>query len=309
MQFFRNTTNIEIKEDTVITLGKFDGLHKGHRFLMEGLRMEKHKHHLKSVVFTFSTFPRDEIENKKHAVLLTLKEKETLFEKAGVDYVVEYPFTKDVRMMEPEEFVEMLVKRLHVKIFVIGTDFFFGYQKRGNYQLLQKLSEKYDYKVVIITKKQVDGVDISSTRIRELIANGQIEKANLLLGYDYFFEGIVETGNRIGHTIGIPTVNLYPDDNKLLPPFGVYASCVEIGKRSYYGLTNVGVKPTVGERNPVGIETHILDFDDMIYGENIRVHLKYHIRDEIKFNGIETLKNQINKDIEAIKNYINITKC
>ncbi|SFP92227.1 riboflavin kinase / FMN adenylyltransferase [Lachnospiraceae bacterium XBB1006] len=309
MKFFRNTTEIAIEEDTVITLGKFDGLHKGHRFLMEGLRMEKQKHHLKSVVFTFSTYPKDEIEHKKHDVLLTLKEKEALFARAGVDYVVEYPFTKEIRCMEAEEFVDMLVTRLHVKVFVIGTDFFFGYQKSGNYQLLQDLSAHYGFQVIIITKKQVDGIDISSTRIRGLIKQGQIEKANDLLGYPYFFEGFVETGNQLGRTIGIPTVNLYPGENKLLPPFGVYCSKVEIGNRSYLGLTNIGVKPTVGEKNPVSVETFILDFNEMIYGESIRVSLQAYIREEKKFSSLDSLKVQIEKDIETIKNYKNVTKC
>lgn len=300
MKCFRNTTDIYIEEDTVITLGKFDGLHSGHRVLVEALRKEKEKTGFKSVVFTFSRLPKEEIEKKKQPFLLSMEEKETLLEESGVDYVIEYPFTEEVRRMEAEDFVAMLVEKLHVKVFVIGTDFSFGYEKRGNYGLLQSLSQNYGFRVLAFTKKQKQGEDISSTRIRNAILNGDIQTANELLGYPYFFEGEVQNGRKIGRTIGIPTVNLTPHERKLLPPFGVYASETVVDGKTYLSLSNIGKKPTVGDNNPVGLETYIFDFHEEIYGKPICVKLLQFIRGEKKFESVEELKQQIQLDITKI---------
>lgn len=300
MKCFRDTTDIAVHENTVITLGKFDGLHSGHRVLIEALRIEKEKTGYKSVVFTFSKSPKEEIEKKKQPALLTMKEKETLLELFGVDYVIEYPFTSDVRQMKAEDFIELLVEKLHVKVFVIGTDFCFGYEKAGNYTLLQQLSQKYGYRVLAFTKKQCQGEDISSTKIRDAISNGDVKAASSLLGYPYFFEGIVLNGRRIGRTIGVPTLNIEPEENKLLPPFGVYASQTVIDGKTYLSLTNIGRKPTVGDNNPVGIETHVFDFHEDVYGKNVRVQLLEWIREEKKFNSVDELKIQIEKDITKI---------
>ncbi|MBE5900633.1 MAG: bifunctional riboflavin kinase/FAD synthetase [Lachnospiraceae bacterium] len=300
MKCFRNTTDIYIEEDTVITLGKFDGLHSGHRVLVEALRKEKEKTGFKSVVFTFSRLPKEKIEKKKQPFLLSMEEKESLLEKSGVDYVIEYPFTEEVRRMEAEDFVAMLVEKLHVKVFVIGTDFSFGYEKRGNYGLLQSLSQNYGFRVLAFTKKQKQGEDISSTRIRNAILNGDIQTANELLGYPYFFEGEVQNGRKIGRTIGIPTVNLTPHERKLLPPFGVYASETVVDGKTYLSLSNIGKKPTVGDDNPVGLETYIFDFHEEIYGKPICVKLLQFIRGEKKFESVEELKQQIQLDITKI---------
>lgn len=300
MKCFRNTMDIHIEENTVITLGKFDGLHSGHRVLIDALKREKENTGFQSVVFTFSRSPKEEIEKTKQPLLLTMEEKETLLKEAGVDYVIEYPFTDEVRRMDAEEFVRMLVEKLHVKVFVIGTDFSFGYEKRGNYALLQQLSQSYGFRILAFTKKQKQGDDISSTRIRNAICCGDMKTANELLGYPYFFEGTVLNGQKIGRTIGIPTANLIPHPKKLLPPFGVYASETVINGKSYLSLSNIGRKPTVGEDNPVGIETHIFDFHEDIYGKDIRVKLLQYIRSEKKFESVEELKQQIHLDITKI---------
>ena len=301
MKYFRNTTEIAISEGTVISLGKFDGLHSGHRYLLQELLHQKERLGGKSVIFTFSTPPRDEIEKKKHKVLLTLEEKEFIFEQAGIDYLIEYPFTQDVMKMSAEDFVDMIVKRLNVKAFIVGTDYYFGYQRKGDYHLLEELSSQYGFDVIVVNKKQYHGEDISSTLIRNCIKQDNLLLANELLGFPFFVQGSVEEGNHIGRTIGIPTINLLPAEEKLLPSNGVYASTIFVNNQEYKGITNIGKKPTVGDDNPIGVETHIFDFNKNVYGQKVRVTLLEKVRDERKFSSVEELKNQIQDDICRIK--------
>ena len=300
MKYFRDTTDVYIEEDTVVTLGKFDGLHSGHQYLLQHLQKIKQSGQLKSVIFTFTRPPKERIEQEKQQVLSTLDEKEYIFAQRQIDYLIEYPFTEEVMYMSAEEFVDMLVKRLHVKAVIVGTDFRFGYQRKGDPELLEKLAKQYGYQVTVVEKKQYHGEDISSTMIRELVKQGKLQIANELLGYDYFFQGKIEHGNEIGRTIGIPTLNLLPAQEKIIPPFGVYASLVEVGQKWYGGITNIGIKPTVGDHNPVGVETHVFDFTQDIYGETVRIHLKEFIRPEKKFASVEEMKQQIRLDMENV---------
>lgn len=300
MKYFRNTTDVYIEEDTVITLGKFDGLHSGHRYLLEHLQATKQSEQLKSVIFTFTRPPREKIEQETQRVLSTIEEKEYIFEQKQIDYLIEYPFTQEVMCMPAEEFVDMLVRKLHVKAVIVGTDFRFGYQRTGDPELLKKLGSLYGFKVTVVKKKQYHGEDISSTMIRDMIQAGEIHTANELLGYDYFFQGRIGHGNKIGRTIGIPTINLLPASEKIVPPFGVYASLVEIGQAWYGGITNIGIKPTVGDHNPIGVETHVFDFTRDIYGQTVRIHLKEFLRPEKKFASVAEMKLQISKDMENV---------
>ncbi len=310
MKYFRNTTDVLIEEDTVLSLGKFDGLHAGHQCLIEQLLQQKRMRGIKSAIFTFVSPPSDAIDNTKHKVLLTLDEKEYIFEKAGIDYLIEYPFSQDIMRITAEEFIEKIVKSLHVKAFIVGTDYRFGYQRKGDYHLLESYAKEYGYEVIVVEKKKLYGQDISSTRIRTSIEDDQLSFANELLDYPYFIQGTVTEGKQIGRTIGIPTINLVPPDEKLLPSFGVYVSKVEIGNKIYPGLTNIGRKPTVGNKLPIGVETHILGFNQMIYGSKVRVHLIKKIREEKKFASVEELKAQIQKDLEVTRDkyYKYITK-
>lgn len=310
MRFYRNTVDVQIKEPTVITLGKFDGLHSGHQYLIECLQEVKKEYGYKAAIFTFVKSPTTEVLGEKQSVISSIEEKEHVFASMNIDYVVEYPFDKSIMMLSAEDFVKMIVEKLSVKVMVVGTDYHFGYQRRGDYKLLENLSSKYGYKLIVVKKKQRDGRDISSTWIRESIMKGDMKLVNELLSYSYFIQGIVERGNQIGRTIGFRTINLVPDDDKLLPPYGVYASRISYNGKSYYGITNIGVKPTVGAYNPVGVETNIFDFDEEIYGEMVRVHLLEKIRSEKKFQSIDEMKEQIKKDVSLIKEkyYVNITQ-
>ena len=302
MKYIRNTVDFQIEEDTVISLGKFDGIHRGHELLMERLA-EKKREGLKAAIFTFDIPPRRNVQHVEAKVLTTNEEKMHIFEEMGIDYLIECPFTEEVMHMEPENFIRMLVERLHVKCIVAGEDFRFGHNRRGDYRMLQEYAGKLGYEALILKKMKEDARDISSTFVREEIAAGNIEKANHLLGYRYFVKGMVKHGNQIGRTIGIPTINLIPPEEKLLPPFGVYVSEVAIGEERYQGVTNVGCKPTIEGNNPVGVETYLLDFHENVYDRIVTVEFISKIRAEHKFKNIEALKEQMENDIAYTEAY------
>lgn len=199
MKYLKNTTEFYIEEPTVLSLGKFDGIHRGHELLMEHLASKKEAG-LAAVIFTFNIPPRKSVEQVEAKVLTTNEEKMHIFEQIGIDYLVECPFTREIMCMEPEDFIAKIVHQLHVKCFVVGSDFHFGHNRRGDYHMLKDLSDKYGYEVLVINKMQEDKRDISSTFVREEIAKGNIEKANHLLGYHYFVTGEILHGRHLGST-------------------------------------------------------------------------------------------------------------
>lgn len=306
MIIIKDTLDFHIKEESVLSLGKFDGIHAGHHLLMQELQNGK-KRGLASVVFTFSSSPKMRFEQDFH-MLTTDDEKMQILESAGIDYVIECPFNEEIMHMHAEDFLKMLTEKIAIKEIVAGTDFRFGYQRKGDYHLLQACAQKFGYDVKIFQKKQFEGTDISSTRIRELLMKGNVETANELLGYEYFFYGTVVHGNALGRTISAPTANLIPSADKLLPPFGVYASHILLDGKQYNGITNIGKKPTVKGDNPAGVETFIFDFTGNIYGKKIRVSLCRFIRSEMKFKSLEELKVQMEKDIQTSRNVLENVK-
>lgn len=305
MKYIKNTTEFFIKEPTVISLGKFDGIHRGHELLLEQL-MKKKGEGLSTVIFTFDIPPKKVVNAEDAKVLTTNEEKMHMFETFGIDYLIECPFTPEVMNLEPEAFIEMLVKNLSVKCIVAGEDFCFGHNRRGNYQMLLDMAEELSYEAIILPKMKEEERDISSTFVREEITAGRIEKANKLLGYPYFVSGEVKHGNRIGRTIGFPTINLIPPENKLLPSFGVYITKVTIDGISYQGVTNVGCKPTIEGKNPVGIETYILDFKQDVYDKIVIVTFIKKIRDEQKFPNLDALLEQLRLDEQAARYYFSL---
>lgn len=308
MKYISNTTDFYIEEETVISLGKFDGIHRGHELLMEHLSMKKEEG-LAAVIFTFDIPPRKNVSGTETKVLTTNQEKRHIFEDLGVDYLVECPFTTDIMCMEAEDFIEKIVRQLHVKCVVVGADFHFGHNRRGDYRMLQKFSKPLGYEVVVVKKITEDARDISSTFVREEIIKGNIEKANHLLGYRYFVTDVVKHGNQIGRTIGIPTINQVPPKDKLLPPNGVYITEVFIDDNRYRGITNVGCKPTIEGENPIGVETHLLEFKEDVYDKLVTVEFLCRVREERKFTSIDALKEQMQNDIAFGRAYFtsNIT--
>ena len=303
MQYIHNTFDFKIEEDTVITLGKFDGLHRGHELLMENLLNWREKYRYKAVVFTFDIPPRQQVNGVDTRVLTTNEEKRAIFERSGVDYLIECPFTPEVMCMEPKAFIEWMVNALHARCFVIGNDFRFGHNRAGDYEVLRQYAVEFGYEVVVLDKIQEDGRDISSTYIREEIGQGHIEKANNLLGYEFFAKSMIIHGKQLGRKIGIPTINMEFPPEKLLPPNGVYVTRVLMDGVWHKGVTNVGCKPTVSDSHLIGVETHILDFSGNVYGKEAEVCFLHYIRPEQKFAAIEDLQAQMERDVMTSRQF------
>lgn len=301
MQYIKGTLDFHITEPAVVTLGKFDGLHLGHKYLLQELEKGK-KNGLKTVIFTFDIPPKS-IHQNTYKVLSTNKEKEQIFENAGIDYVIECPFTDAFKHLDPRSFLLMLREKICVKQIVAGKDFRFGCNRSGSYVDLIRYEQELCYHAVIVDKIQYEGEDISSTRIRDLIHRGDLKTANYLLGYDYFLTAPVLHGNEIGRTLGFPTVNQLPDSEKLLPPNGVYASRIRIGDQLYAGISNIGCKPTIAGTYPVGVETNIFDFHENIYDKEIQVSFLEFIRPEQKFASLDALREQIDRDRENVRKF------
>lgn len=304
MIFYQNTTDFSIDGQCAVTLGKFDGFHRGHQILMKEL-FEAGKQGLKTVVFTFGTNPRALVTGQAEELLLTNGEKKRMLEKKGVDVLIEYPFNDTVAHMSPQAFVrEVLVSRLHAKKIIVGSDFGFGYRRAGNAALLREMSRECGYELTVMEKiKTKEGLDISSTYIKELLKLGHMEQVNDLLGYVYSIQGEVVHGNHYGRTFGMPTINQIPEPNKLLPPNGVYVSQTEIDGVTYPSVTNIGVKPSIDGAYPRGVETFIHDFNRDVYGRQAEVRLYSYARPEMKFASREDLIAQMHRDNETARLY------
>ena len=308
MKYITKTLDFKIEEPTAVTLGKFDGLHRGHELLMRTVLGCRREHQVAAVAFTFDMPPRSRVEEIVAKVLTTNDEKQYIFEKQGIDYLIECPFTTEVMSMEPKDFIEWISTSLNMKYVVVGDDFRFGHKRAGDYHTLQEFEEEYGYKTIVLDKLKDSNRDISSTYVREKIADGNIRKANELLGYHYFIKSEILHGKKLGRRIGMPTINMILPENKLLPPNGVYLTEVLVDGKTHMGLTNVGCKPTVSDEQIIGVETYIDDFNQDLYGEKIVVSFLEFIRPEMKFDSIEDLKHQMQSDIQvARKCYRNIT--
>lgn len=312
MKIIENTTEFHIEEETAAAIGKFDGFHRGHQKLLGQLKQQQEKG-LRSVVFTFVPSPAAFFSREPMRELSTLDEKRRIFENAGVDYLIEYPFYQEIADMEPQTYIkEVLVDRIHAKCVVAGEDVSYGRRGAGDYQLLQKMAPAYGYQVILIDKVLYGGKEVSSTYVREEVGKGNMELAAELLGVPYHVSGEIIHGKKFGRTIGMPTVNLLPPQDKLLPPKGVYYSYAYLhskaGDKSYDGkklpaITNIGTKPTVDHHSVMGVETYLYDFDGDVYGEDMEVYLLKHKRPEMRFDGVDALKAQMEADIAAGRLY------
>lgn len=223
---------------------------------------------------------------------------------SGIDILVELPFTEELKTMQPYDFLKWLTDRIQIREIVTGSDFRFGYKRAGSYETLQEYAGEFGYHLTVLQKLQYEKRDISSTRIRALIAEGRMEEANHLLGYNFFMIAPVIRGKQIGRTIGIPTANQRPEEDKLLPPNGVYVAEAEVGGKVYYGIADIGQKPTIEGENPLGVETFLFDFEGDLYGEIMKVSFLHYVRPELKFSGLEELKAQIGADVETARAWI-----
>ncbi len=305
MEIITGTRDFQIEEPTVVTIGKFDGRHKGHQKLLRELLRQKEQKGLKTAVFTFAMAPSGIVSGRRPTVITTNQERRTNMARMGMDYLVEYPFNQEVAHMTPEAFVsEVLVGQMSARAVIAGPDCSFGYKGAGDASLLRELSDKYGYEAIIIEKEKDAQRDISSTYVREELDRGNIEKANALLGEPYTIHGTVVHGNHIGGALlGFPTANILPPPEKHLPCFGVYVSRVLVDGAWYGGVSNIGRKPTIQGENPVGVETFIMGLDEDLYGKEIEVQLLNFERPEQRFDSLEELKSRIEKDKEYAAEY------
>ena len=302
MEYIRGT-DFEIPGFSAVTLGKFDGMHTGHQELLANMERFR-KDGARLVVFTFGTSPYELL--KGHTpLLMTNGERRHFCEQAGVDYLIEFPFTDEVCHMPAETFIRKVIcEQLHARFVVVGTDFGFGFKRQGNVALLQSLEEKYGYRTFPIEKKRDEtGREISSTYIREELLAGHMEKATALTGTPYFLSGEIVHGKQFGRTYGIPTINMIPPEGKLLPPYGVYVSRVTLEQGVYRGVTNIGVRPTVSEAGCVNMETFLFDFDGDVYGDEATLELLHYVRPEKKFTSLEELEAQIKSDAKEARDW------
>lgn len=272
-----------------VTMGKFDGIHRGHRKLIEKILEHKRETGAAAVVLAF-------VSDKK--MILTKAERRDLLEHLGVDVLLECPLDGRFRHMKAENFIrQILVGALHTSLVAVGEDFRFGFERKGTPEMLRRFGEKYGFSTEILPKEMDGQRKVSSTFIREELNRGSMEKVSSLLGCDFYVSGIVEHGRGMGHRTFFPTTNLIPMPEKLLPPNGVYVTVSSFGPEVYPGITNVGYKPTVGE-NFIGVETYLFDCEKNLYGKCCTVQFKKFLRPEHKFSSFEALKEQISRDIE-----------
>ncbi len=290
--------NIHTDAPTALAIGKFDGVHKGHIKLLEQI-LKAREEGLTPCVFTFEPSPERFFGSDK-GLILTRDEKREILAELGVKLLVEYPLDRQTASVDPSGFIsDFLCSRLKAGLIAAGADLSFGAGGRGDFALLNAGRRMFGYETVQVDKLQYRGEIISSSGIRSMLEEGRIEDATACLGRYYSFEGTVEHGARIGHSIGFPTLNISPDADKIIPPRGVYESYVWLKGQRYCGITNIGVKPTVKNDGKVNLETYLYDFDGEAYGERIKLELKRFTRPEQRFNSLDELKAQLERDIST----------
>ena len=298
MLIIENETEFSLPGKSAVALGKFDGIHLGHRELLNRV-LEQKRQGLSTVVFTFDTSAASFFGGEEK-VLSTKEEKRAVFARMGIDVLIEFPLNRETAATEPVDFISRyLADQMQTAYLCAGPDISFGKGGAGDYALLARCAKDYGYQVELIDKVRVDGEEVSSTRVREAVRAGKMEAACEMLGAPYSVSGRVVHGKRLGRTLGMPTANLIPAEEKLLPPNGVYYARGIVDGRVYRAISNVGYKPTVSKERIMGIETYLYDFDGEIYDSEIQVELLAFRRREQTFDNVEALRLQIAEDVEA----------
>ncbi len=307
MQVHRDIDRLPPFRNAVITIGTFDGVHMGHRQVINRLAGAAKDAKGESVIITFHPHPRKIVSSAILGIRLinTLDEKISLLDQLGIDHLVVVPFTEAFANQPAEDYLKnFLVDRFHPHTIIIGYDHRFGRDRLGDYRLLEKHAREFKYELMEIPKHILENISISSTNIREAILHSDIATANKLLGYDFFFSGLVVHGDKLGRKLGYPTANLkITDEEKLIPGNGIYAVYAEVDDtpQRLKGMMSIGFRPTVDGKKRVA-EVNLFDFDREIYGQTLKVFVRKYLREEIKFDGLEALVKQIDQDkIDSLK--------
>lgn len=285
---------------SVVTIGNFDGIHKGHEVLITKAVEYGKKNNIKSIVFTFENHPANYFVTDSIKNIISNEERINRLNELGVDLVVSIPFDECMTKISAQEFVEkILVDKLHVEKIIVGYDFTFARNKEGNTNVLRKLSKQYNYELEVIKPIKINGTRVSSTYIRNLLNEGNVYNIIPYLGHRYELQGTVVHAKKLGRTIGFPTANIEIDKDIIMPKNGIYATKIHIEGKTYFGATNIGYNPTVNG-SKLSIETNILEFSEDIYGKLIKIEFLERIRDEEKFSSLDELKNQLKQDTNYV---------
>lgn len=304
MKVHTDIASIRAIERPIVTIGTFDGVHQGHRVIIDRLRSLAQEEGGESVLLTFHPHPRTVvIEGASVDLINTMEERLELLAQAGLDHVIVHPFTKEFSRISAIEYVrDFLVGHIGLYYAVVGYDHHFGRNREGGIELLHELSELYEFKVEEISAQLIQEVEVSSTKVRKALEAGQVERVKELLSYAYFLKGTVVHGEGRGRSLGFPTANILPDDSdKLIPAHGVYAVRVICEGQSHKGMLNIGVRPTFegGDPSP-SLEVHLIGFDADLYGKQLELHFEYYLRAEKKFDSAEALRQSLLKDREEV---------
>jgi riboflavin kinase/FMN adenylyltransferase len=306
LKIVKNIANFSTDEKTFVTIGTFDGVHFGHQKILEKLVYEAKKAGKKAVLLTFFPHPRMVLQKDATIELInTIDERAQLLEKTGLDYLIIHPFSKAFSKTTALEFVrDVLVNTFNISKLIIGYDHHFGKNREGNIEQLTEYSLLYNFVVEEIPAQDIDDVSVSSTKVRRALADGNLKTANNYLGYNFMLNGFVVNGKKLGGTIGYPTANInIKEDYKLIPKMGVYVVKSFLGTKTVFGMMNIGNRPTVNGKHQT-IEVHFFDFEDDLYGHHLTVELIYFLREEHKFNSVELLILQLQKDEKTARVYI-----
>ncbi|WP_369766000.1 bifunctional riboflavin kinase/FAD synthetase [Flavobacterium sp. WC2429] len=306
MKIFHSIKDFSSPKKTILTLGTFDGVHVGHKKILERIIQNTANKKYESLVLTFFPHPRMVLQEQSEIKLLnTIPEKINLLEKIGIENLVIHPFDETFSRLTAEEFVStVLVDQFHIHKIIIGHDHRFGRNRTANIDDLINFGKQYGFEVEQISVQEINDLSVSSTKIRNALLEGNMNLANEYLGYDYFLTGTIFKGKQLGRTIGFPTANLKIEENyKLIPLNGVYIVKSTIAQKTVYGMMNIGFNPTV-KGESLSIEIHYLDFDADLYDQKVTVSILKYLRPEEKFDSVDTLKKQLQKDKETTIAYI-----
>ena len=297
----------ELNISSVLTIGTFDGVHIGHQKIIDRLNQVSADKNNCSAILTFFPHPRIVLNyGDDFKMLNTIDEKIQLLQKFGLDHLIIEPFTKEFSRLTALDFVrDVLVNNLHINKLIIGYDHQFGKNREGDFEQLEEYGELYHFGVEEIPVQEIKNVSVSSTKIREAISEGNIEKANSYLGYSYLLTGTIVKGDGLGRKINYPTINLHiEEDYKLIPKIGVYIVKTRVKDRAVFGIMNIGFRPTLNGKYQT-IEIHLLDFKGDLYGDKVQIKVLKRLRDEEKFDSIISLTEQIQKDEKIARTWIN----